>query len=84
MKIPSFKRQFQSSVCSSQEPWAHKEDFVPAAEAHGIGDGGRMPAARQKSLVWLPLKARLVPLLTCILHKYLPSSLASFSLSPAQ
>lgn len=45
MKIPSFKRNFKA-VCSSQEPWAHKEDFVPAAEAHGIGDGGRMPAAQ--------------------------------------
>lgn len=56
MKIPAFKRQFQSCVCSRQEPWAHKEHFVPAAEAHGIGDGGRMPAARQKGLVWLPRK----------------------------
>lgn len=56
MKIPAFKRQFQSCVCSRQEPWAHKGHFVPAAEAHGIGDGGRMPAARQKGLVWLPRK----------------------------
>lgn len=54
MKIPAFKRQFQSCVCSRQEPWAHKEHFVRAAEAHGIGDGGRMLAARQKGLVWLP------------------------------
>lgn len=46
---PIVQTQFQSSVCSSQEPWAYKEDFVPAAEAHGIGDGGRMPAARQKA-----------------------------------
>lgn len=28
-----------------------------------------------ESLVWLPLKACLVPLLTCILHKYLSSDL---------
>lgn len=32
----------------------------------------RCPA---ESLLWLPLKACLVPLLTCILHKYLPSPL---------
>lgn len=38
----------------------------------GWRKNARCPA---ESLVWLPLKACLVPLLTCILHKYLPSPL---------
>lgn len=46
---PIVQTQFQSSVCSSQEPWAHKEDFVPAAKAHGIGYGGRMLPGRKLS-----------------------------------
>lgn len=40
---PIVQTQFQSSVCSSQEPRVYKEHFVPAAEAHGIWDGGECP-----------------------------------------
>lgn len=79
MKIPSFKHNFKA-LCALAKSHGHTKRTL-SQQQRLMGQGTEEECCPAESLVRLPLKACLVPFLTCILHKYLPSTLTFLKIS---